>query len=116
MKVGLYDNGLNCLVSLMHRELERNGHAVRSHDCVCRYGKCYSEDVIVIHPSTTNTYGCWDKIRDVVLHNREKQFYVFAYGSPERKEYIGEHENLVFIDGTNFIDVMEKLLGDLPRE
>jgi hypothetical protein len=74
-------------------------------DCICKYGSIrpedLEEDIAIIHPADSNKSGCWDRIRDLIKRTPSVRFYVFAFGRPERAEYIGEHPNLTYLTETN---------------
>lgn len=82
--------------------------------CLCEYKKIpYDEgfDVAIVHPHRSEE--CYRKIKGVIENEPDLDFYIFAVNISERKEMIGKHPNLKYIEGR---DPNDKEVIDSLRE
>jgi hypothetical protein len=103
MEVGIYfhDN----LGVAMHAEEDFRGRGipVQTHEeCLCRMNGNMTklEKYILFHPGDTEE--CWNKAKQVIMASHSSEFYIIAFGRPARREGIGEHENVIYLDFGGF--------------
>jgi len=118
--VGIYVDGLNHLASMLSWDLKQRKISSHSTICICeliepieKYG--LEEKVIIIHPSSSNSDNCWGKIKRIIEMHPQKQFYVFAYDTPEREEEIGVHKNLTYISFRNVKEALSEIVKNAQQ-
>ena len=98
MDFHFYQENCSEILDLFVEQLTEKGANVQIHECLCKHNleeKLPSE--VFCHPADYSV-ECLQQVWNVVAANPYTNFYIFAAGRPKRKEIIGRHKNLTYLE------------------
>ena len=113
MKLGVYLHVESPISKEIGEEFAEKGFEVSYGDCLCKDELKEKlkglPELVLLHPSSRDDNFCWSTLRNIILENPSKKFYIFALESPERVEGIGIYDNVRYITRGNSTEVLTEL-------
>ena len=100
-RIGLFIPDNDELVKEIACACKKGGLAVKNNKnrCLCEKDHARRFDAVIAHPHDyKNSEGCWYFIRYAAMRSPDTLFYIMAIRTPERREAIGDLDNVVYLE------------------